>query len=235
MKYHAYNAKQWEVPLLLSGQRTQFRKVIKKQPNEAFKFFSITGDFVEFREFEDIEKPQWRECIPLPYEIGQRLWVRETWVELLHTSPATDEPLVCEGDKLIEHATFWIDNKGKKRWRYDGKVIAYRATSEIEFCDGDGFGGEFADRDDIPRWRSPVTMPRRASRLTLEVTDVRVQRLQDISEEDAKAEGIDINDWYDGVPPYRHAFMQLWSKINGTDSWDANPWVFAVTHKRVEG
>ena len=94
---------------------------------------------------------------------------------------------------------------------------------------------------------SPIHMPRWASRLTLLVTDVRVQRLQEISDEDANAEGAahcDIcNDvgWLNNNPDggeecgccgggsYRDEFRDLWNSIHGLDAWDANPWVAAIT------
>jgi hypothetical protein len=74
--------------------------------------------------------------------------------------------------------------------------------------------------------RPSIHMPRWASRMTLLVTDVRVERLQDISETDAKAEGAD------GMPAWgshRNGFHAIWLDINGHDSWQANPWVVAVS------
>ncbi len=71
-------------------------------------------------------------------------------------------------------------------------------------------------------------MPRWASRITLEVTGVRVERLKDISEEDAMAEG-----WpRDSFP--RPWFVHLWESINGAGSWDANPWVWVVEFRRIK-
>jgi hypothetical protein len=85
-------------------------------------------------------------------------------------------------------------------------------------------------------WRSSIHMPRWASRLTLAVTDLRVQRLQDISEEDAVAEGCSAfgpapGDPHDGVPigGAVEAYAALWDSLHGRGAWDANPWVAAVS------
>jgi hypothetical protein len=84
------------------------------------------------------------------------------------------------------------------------------------------------------RWAPSTHMPRAASRITLEVTGVRVERLQDISEADAVAEGAP---WAAcGAPQegsHKAGFAQLWESINGPGSWAANPWVWVVAFKRV--
>ncbi|HGM6832005.1 TPA: hypothetical protein ACKQCE_000539 [Serratia marcescens] len=83
--------------------------------------------------------------------------------------------------------------------------------------------------------RPSIHMPRWASRITLEITAVRVERLNDISEEDAKAEGVKA-----GVcPGHEHmmhqvAFRELWQSIYGEESWRANPWVWVIEFKRAE-
>jgi hypothetical protein len=108
-------------------------------------------------------------------------------------------------------------------------------------------------------WRTPIFMPRWASRITLEITDVRVQRLQDISEEDAIAEGVspqivtekDIQDTINGTSePHikelarilgpgqftaKFKYQELWDSINAKRGfgWDSNPWVWALTFKRL--
>ena len=89
-------------------------------------------------------------------------------------------------------------------------------------------------------------MPRAASRITLEIVSVRVERLQDISEEDAKAEGIETGPY--GFKLYgkelerldqwakddaRFAYKTLWESINGPDSWANNPWVWVITFKKL--
>lgn len=91
---------------------------------------------------------------------------------------------------------------------------------------------------DIPppgRWRSPIHMPRWASRITLLVTDVRVQRVQDISERDAEAEGAPaiLVPPNGGSAPHIEGFREVWTTINGPGSWDANPWVAAISFERM--
>jgi hypothetical protein len=88
-----------------------------------------------------------------------------------------------------------------------------------------------------------IHMPRWASRITLEITGVRVERVQDISEADAMAEGVGgIRDMQFAValgnlhaPAHRLNYIDLWNEINGPGSWAANPWVWVLTFKRAEG
>ncbi|MBR7747420.1 hypothetical protein [Undibacterium baiyunense] len=86
--------------------------------------------------------------------------------------------------------------------------------------------------------RTSIHMPRWASRITLEITGVRVERLQDISEEDAMSEG--AIGGHGAIPNYQYAatpvehFKHIWESINGAESWEANPWVWVLEFKRVE-
>jgi hypothetical protein len=84
-------------------------------------------------------------------------------------------------------------------------------------------------------WRPSIHMPRLACRLTLEIVDVRIERLHDISEEDAKAEGVEPGYLgpIDGKPKYtyRMGFFNIWEKINGLESLDADPWVWVINFK----
>lgn len=101
-------------------------------------------------------------------------------------------------------------------------------------------GPRYYATNDIPasfKKVSPIHMPRWASRLTLIVTDVRVQRLQEISDDDARAEGV-LPDGFEGYrghegtigyPTAIWAFRHIWNSIHGPDAWDANPWVAAIS------
>ena len=84
----------------------------------------------------------------------------------------------------------------------------------------------------VNRWRPSIHMPRHLSRITLEITGVRVERLQDISEADTVAEGIPAGE----VSPDdagRFAYRVLWESLHGPNSWDANPWVWVIEFKRL--
>ena len=112
-------------------------------------------------------------------------------------------------------------------WPHDPGYVAYRAECKGNF---DSVGNL------IPRWRSPMMMPRRHSRVTLEISDVLVQRLQDITSADAIAEGcaaVSLHDLDCESPDPRHEYRRIWESINGPGSWDANPWVWALTFKRI--
>jgi hypothetical protein len=92
----------------------------------------------------------------------------------------------------------------------------------------------------LSRYRPPMFMPRWASRITLEVSDVKVERLQDISEADAIAEGA-LLPWTgspgtacDDTRDARSEFAALWNSINGHGAWDDNPWVAAYSFRRIK-
>lgn len=101
-------------------------------------------------------------------------------------------------------------------------------------------GHAYRGDDGAGRWRPSIFMPRWASRLTLQLTGVRVERLQDISEEDAKAEGCEASELVqmkDGSPCYSTTFQKLWRNIHGIDNpaaWDSNPWCWCLSFRRAE-
>lgn len=213
------------VRAILDGRKTQTRRAIKTRGPA-----------------KNLDK--WTErvrALESPYgRIGERLWVREAW--------------------------------RVGAWRQDGRVaIDYRASPEIIhtpwlYPDAEAFENLWIQSTDDcqrsglkenehgffswnpgcapTRWRPSIFMRRWASRITLEIVEVRVQRLQDISEADAKAEGVEPGCEECGEIPHHSAclgrndvyvdsFVYLWNSINARRGfgWHANPWVFALTFK----
>lgn len=99
----------------------------------------------------------------------------------------------------------------------------YRAT----YKHGDRLGDSLGIKK---VWKPAIHMPRVASRILLEIVSVRVERLQDISESDAQAEGV----YTDPACPAYEGYRTLWEQINGPGSWDLNPWVWVVEFKVVK-
>jgi hypothetical protein len=169
--------------------------------------------------------------IPCPMgTVGDRLWVKETWASIAHGRGFGIEiHYRADGHDFLD----WEQRVARRR------VIDPAPDRDDKWRPVDGFSA----------WRSPLCMPTWASRLTIEVTGVRVQRLQDISEEDAKAEGVlELDGWIDdaatarkasemrwGIEDLRAAFAVLWDEINGKkEPWSSNPWTWVVEFKVVD-
>jgi hypothetical protein len=125
-----------------------------------------------------------------------------------------------DGDRLWVKETFAACRHGERH----PECIEYRADNRSE----SGL-----------RWTPSIYMPRWASRITLEITEVRVQRLQEISEADAIAEGVLKTGGCANLQPHhfrpaRDLFRELWDSINGAGSWSSNPWVWAISFRRLE-
>ena len=200
------------VRALLAGMKTQTRRVFKQAkglslsvciPDETPGVAELSWLYGDGPGYDVHESIK---RVPCPYgQPGDRLWVREAWAA----------PHQYDGHRPA-------DIPALTRWHY-------AATENL--------GGL--------RGRPSIHMPRAASRITLEVTGVRVERLQDISEADALAEGVAIPptpaEYRDAcgelVLPSRRtareAYRVLWEQINGPESWVANPWVWAVSFRRV--
>ncbi len=225
------------VRAIIEGRKTVTRRVMKYQPHEDA---SVTvGNYnvtVVDRHGEQQPGPEafgawWsdgeRGCICPHGQPGDRLWVRETWTDVnLCGAPALAYRADEDIRDLMEEPGF-LDDRGAFNYD-DPRVKPYP------------FACWYADLDQA-RWRPSIHMPRWASRILLEITAVRVERLQDISEEQAKAEGVrdagegsfDVEDSKHFAADPRESFASLWSSINGESSWDANPWVWCIEFKRV--
>jgi hypothetical protein len=212
------------VRALLAGTKTQTRRALKSENVRIVAdLASETLEDLELRGWETFDAvtgvwassyapfdPEKAIITLVPLEIGDRLWVREMFARIPVTAydlPKTVDPTDPD---MAAHYRVDFDRSGK------------------------------------PAWKPSIHMPRWASRLTLTVTDVRVQRLQDCSAGDALAEGVTSTEhwrpkdvegkpfegkWWDDFTFWANypqkAYRDLWEAINGSNSWDANPWVAA--------
>lgn len=208
---------------ILAGRKTQTRRVVKPQPQPG-QSIRWHGAWFQWTQHGANLGPV------TPYaETGDRLWVRETTI-------------ITPKRWTSDWALF---DKESRRTDDDGDMRAVRYLATRPRREG-------ANVYELKATPS-IFMPRWASRITLEVTGVRVERLQDISEEDARAEGVarlhgrdvpaamgggvetwtnyeEEDNWHTSA---RASFGSLWRSINGADSWKANPWVWVVEFKRV--
>lgn len=197
------------VRALLEGRKTQTRRVVKGEPVNVVPF--IGRDNRPTGEFGLCLSHDRviNKHIRCPYGApGDRLWVKETW-----------RPFSATQD-----------------WDLD---IVYREGGDRRTIKD----GDFGERDwNMPKAAatghvSPLFMPRWASRLTLEITEVRAERLQDISYDDCAAEGttcpIHGDRKHTACSGLRDGYRSLWESINGPDSWVSNPWVWAVSFKVI--
>ncbi len=210
------------VRTVLDGRKTQTRRVIKRQPDSDEEHVGWVGAAAVWRA-DGIPRPlgdsTTNKC---PYGVpGDRLWVREAhqavWFSEDYESGSCDEwgPIV-PFPETKEAA---------------GKSLQYRADYKNDVCSTEDRGWP---------WRPSIHMHRWASRITLEVTGVRVERVQDITREDAAAEGVVLSP--DTLFPtcntrdkQREQFPRLWNSINAKRGfgWAVNPWVWVVEFKAV--
>ena len=220
-----------ELPILFSapmvrankdGIKTNTRRTINRLlgfgPITEFGQSDTKGYDWHFRDrdgrWHDLRDAELREA--LPWRPGDLLWVREAWISWRWNDRVKPRDFVEK----------WGDQPARD-------YVGYLADNDISRPNS---LGTLLEMDGKPR--ASIHMPRWASRLTLEVTAVKVERLQEINEEDAIAEGA-IRMVGDGEGKfyaadhgsYRCGFVVIWTHINGVDSWDANPWVAAIAYK----
>ena len=215
------------VRAILEGRKTQTRRVVKPQPEsgfawpeqdatDAWQWASAPGD-------DDMAEywPSYDKGLPCPYgRVGDRLWVKETtWYRDKDGVTA-----YCDGSLRTHPDALWSNHYVDSAGSPEGRI-----AFENENWKGYGFTRRPAQQ-----------MARRLCRLTLEITDVRVERLHDISEEDAIAEGSQIPiaqlpvKARQGALTERTAFANIWKAINGDASWKANPWVWKIAFRRLD-
>lgn len=215
------------VRAILEGRKSQTRRVIKPQPPEDAQIVELHGD--DFLVEELRGKLSWfvpdandlwpcdrKDAIKPRYQVGDRLWIKE--------------PFVIEGVSRIYPNL----DKVSVLYKRDGKQCFVRLT-EKEF-------EKYENWTEPHKGKSSLFMFKSLTRHWLEVTNVRAERLQDISREDAKAEGVDgviCTHGYDvctqgcGIGP-KYNFARLWDSINGkTHDWQSNPFVWVYEFKKV--
>lgn len=204
------------VRAILEGRKTQTRRKMSVQPwpNATVEVGPYHLHWID-RNGGDVG-------LRCPYgALGDHLWVRETVAYGANYHVAYKADSVC----------------GVWCWNGDGQPVFVPHGNILE-GDGGALVGNYGLAKYGARWRPSIHMPRWASRITLRITDIRVERLQDISEDDARAEGCDPARWIDetdvGMEGYREGFARLWNKINGPGAWDVNPWVWVVSFERVK-
>ena len=192
------------VQAILDGRKTQTRRAVKPQP--AGEIRRGEPDFNHWIDTKYWERQNQKENrgigtrgFACTYgQPGDRLWVRETWMDLQGTG--------------IEIVT-----GSRERYAYGADTPRGSYGDDQRKCYG-------------LKWRPSIHMPRAASRITLEITSVRVERLQDISTEDCISEGLNATlREYDAEVNLRDQFQELWESTGG--DWAANPWVWVIDFK----
>jgi hypothetical protein len=207
----------------------------------------LDGSKTQTRRIVKGQTPEWAHVTDEEYADGQEFFMVCGTKQPDGLRPILDGvtcPFGQFGDRL------WVREGWKAHTTFDHLSPCHIPESHVWYLADDGYKAE-------SRGRASMHMPRWASRILLEVVSVRVERLQDISEVDALAEGISslrTREWdQEHFPTWRKAFDEacvrgekppvgplpsesyraLWESINGAGSWDANPWVWVVEFKRV--
>lgn len=200
------------VRAILEGRKTQTRRVVNPQPNRTHdgEPYWFVGGYRAwtFRECDDILRKGGSNLL-CPYgNVGDRLWVRETTL------------------RVEEHGYLgpvYLESERGRAFLGEGMASSEDGIAEVEPWE--------------IKKRPSVFMPRAMSRINLEITDVRVERLNDISEDDARAEGVFVPEAgyaQNGRRAPVMAFSALWESINGAGSWALNPWVWCLTFRRTD-
>lgn len=214
------------VRAVLAGTKTQTRRVVRWKGMDAGLNAGFSG----------LSAAHY--CTDAPQH-GWALYSRDGAARWQTRTAATHCPYGVPGDRLWVREAHALENRYRNVWcryRADDAHCAVPAPAFVEIA--------------RPGWRPSIHMFRWASRITLEVSDVRVERLQAISEADAIAEGVEpipdtgpvagpnrfsiyIEGGWHNAPTAAGTYGMLWDLINGAGAWDANPWVWVVEFKRL--
>ena len=208
------------VQAILDGRKTMTRRVCKNIPlgdkGKPEKYYNKQGNIVWGIRYENFMELSNIKC---PYgKVGDRIWVKETF------SDAFNEGANCICYKA-DYERIYID---------EDKLDQFPENYTFSNWAPDLESGQEG------RWRPSIFMPRIASRILLEITNIRVEQLNSITPKDALAEGITYEQHYEGLGNpcdemrMLDAFQDLWQSINGAESWYKNPWVWVVEFKTLE-
>lgn len=230
------------VKAILEGRKTQTRRIMKPQPDH-LQVYDFKGKRLYDGEnrlwcwnghvSEDLQSIEAFLRDRCPYGVsGDHLWVRETWTLIPNDMRGRDLSVAYRagGESKV--------HKGEDVYGAPGSALVHMTIG----CDLAEY-----DNGNWGVWRPSIHMPRLASRLTLEVVSVKVERLQEISEADAIAEGSGepfqcstgkgptwrLPDGLSWAKSGIEAYQQIWESINGKGSWNENPWVWVVEFKRL--
>jgi hypothetical protein len=203
------------VRAILEGRKTQTRRVVKPQPPAGHDFAGFTA------------------CSTCRADVGKAVWGAGDVRTVLREKHRVRCPYGQPGNRLWVRESLGYCNEYGHFYAADRTFLCSVFDDEAKQT-GYSYEGDMGGAS-VPS----IHLPRRWSRITLEVTGVRVERLQDISNDDARAEGV-LPAYADQCVSLGHPFnalplfRELWGHINGPDSWDANPWVWVVEFRRID-
>lgn len=231
------------VRAIIEGRKTQTRRPMKPNPDDLFQARTRSLGFSGGHDgfgwyFCDYEYPEegstkWN-C---PYgQPGDRLWVRETFtIESTYEYPGENLPTDGRPIKKVPESYEAED------FAYE-MIPRYRATEPETELYHEEDCRQCEDNGSCSKWKPSIHMPRWASRITLEITSVRVERIQDITELDAKAEGSSlcvagiessIGDEVRQIKTHRVGFVRSWNVIY-PGAWSINEWVWVISFKVIK-
>lgn len=206
-----------ERPILFSGEMV--RAILAGNKSQTRRVIQFPRKWIGIVDNDLRESGFWNtgECwqygddrLPQNYQVGDRLWIRETWA-ILNDDDGTPDYYQYKADSGDPYPGNWPPEEAK-------------------------------GNPEAPKWRPSIFMPKDIARIWLEITGMKVERLQDISQEDARAEGSklwipeddNLKQYTNGS--YRNGFHELWDNINIKRGypWSSNPWVWMIEFRRIE-